>query len=337
MSENSNIHIDRLHKCTFEQTLELTQHGWEGYREEMSRYFPLMGPSRQAVSTEANAGQESKKPSASALDRLLGRFGPDGIRAEQSIVAFVDDQPVGYVFIAIKVVNGKKLAWNGGTAVLPEYRGLGLAKAMMREALDALREQEVDRAYLEVVVYNDRAISAYINGGFHIVDRVTGMRCTEQLHRPFHEGNRTEDIELRYGKPEEVAHLPFYREDAAWECMWHGIGEGGESLIAHDATGDAVAYALFKRSEGAAAGEYKSVTLYQCEASPSWADQSLLFRLLLSEVFGNPGIPCNRTTANLSMSHPELISLLREAGFVTVHEQYLMILEPRIEKKPSFL
>jgi ribosomal protein S18 acetylase RimI-like enzyme len=327
LSDHRNIRIGRMNTCTFDQVLELSQRGWEGYREEMSRFFPLMAPAPQAETVQTEASKETR-PAPSALDRLLDRFGSNKIRAERSIVAFVDGKPAGYVFIAIKDVNGRRLAWNGGTAVLPEFRGLGLAKAMMQEVPAVLREQGVDRAYLEVVVKNDRAISAYRNGGFQIADRVIGLRRTERLLRPFYDGDRPTTIQLKYGKPKDVAQFSFCREEAAWGSMWHGIGEGGESLIAYDAAGHAAAYALFQRSRGTEAGEYQSITLYQCEVNPTAAEQELLFRLLLSEVYGNPDVACNRSTSNLSMSYPVLISLLKDAGFATVYEQYLMTLDP---------
>lgn len=321
--ENEKIHIGRLSQCTFEQALELSQRGWEGYRQEMSRYFPLMAPEPPAEPA-TDGTQEVKKPEASALDRLLNRFGPNGIRAEHSVVAFVNDQPVGYVFIAMKVVNGKKLAWNGGTGVFPEYRGLGLAKLMMIEVYEVLNEQEVDQAYLEVVTQNSRALSAYKKGGFQIVDQMIGLRCREPLTNSIYSGDLPQHLRLQYGMPKDVAELSFYREDAAWGSMWHNLNENGESLIVRDVTGSIIGYALFKRSGGSVEDGFKTITLFQCEVDGDMKDKETIFRIILSEVFNASTESCNLTTSNLSMSNPIVVELLKEAGFATVYEQYLM-------------
>lgn len=326
MSEQRNIRIGRLHTCTFEQALELNQRTWEGYREEMSRFFPLMAPEPAQPAT-ADPDKKEKKPDVSPLDRYLARFGPNGLRAEHSIVGFVDDKPVGHVLVAMKMMKDKKLAWNGGTGVYPEYRGLGLAKMMMLEMNKVMREQEVDRAYLEVVVKNERAISAYKKGGFRIIDEITGMRCHEPLAISFAEGPLPEGGQLKIGQPQEVSSLDFYREDAAWECMWHNLSGEAWSLIVYDASDQAIAYALFNRSGDETAPDKQSMTLYQCVVKEDNEDAERLFRLMLAEIYGDPQHACKRSTNNLSMSNPKLIALLREAGFATVYEQYLMVLD----------
>lgn len=314
--EKPVIRLGRLHQCTFEQALTLRQRGFEGYHAEMAQYYPDFP--RPAA------------PAPGALDRLLDGFGTEGIRPELSVVGYADDEPVGFVFLALKKVDGKKLAWNGGTGVFPEYRGYGIAKLMMTEAQRVIREQEVDRAFLEVVAKNAHAIAAYEKGGFRIADRIIGMTNENALESPFYDGPAPDGISLQFGKPADVAGLPFYRDDAAWGCMWHNM-KSGESLIAFDRHGRAAAYALFQRSRGED-GQLRSVMLRQCEVSPGHDDQNLLVRLLLAELFGPYDVPCVRKTGDLSMAHPEPARLLREAGFTTNYEQFLMILEKEAEQ-----
>ncbi|WP_176706461.1 GNAT family N-acetyltransferase [Paenibacillus hemerocallicola] len=309
--EKPAIRLGRLSQCTFEQALELRQRGFEGYHDEMRKHYP--GFPLPAA------------PTPGALDRLLDGFGTEGIRPELSIVGYADDKPVGFVFIAIKTAEGKKLAWNGGTGVFPEYRGYGLAKLMMQEAGRVIREQEADRAVLEVVATNVAAVTAYERGGFRIADRIIGMTREGALPSPFLEGDAPEGIRLEYGKPADVSTLSFYRDKAAWGCMWHNM-KSGESLIAYDKEDKAVGYALFRRVRGAD-GKLKSVVLRQCETSPDFGDRDRLFRLLLSELYGPYDEPCIRKTGDLSMASPEPIRALEEAGFTLNYEQYLMLME----------
>ncbi|MDF2721144.1 MAG: Acetyltransferase [Paenibacillus sp.] len=320
MERQNDIRIGRLHHCTFAQALELRKRGFEQYREEMSRYYPNIA----APGTELT------------MEQLLSGFARNGVRPELSVVGYVNDRPVGFVFVAVRVVGGKKLAWNGGTGVFPEYRGLGLAKLMMQEANRILREQEVDLAVLEVVTGNERAIAAYKSGGFRIVDRLAAMSRTEPLERPFRQEPTPGQLELRWTKPAVAGALPFYREQAAWGCMWHSQ-QDGDALIVNErqegegGNGGPVAYALCSRARDAD-GKLKSVVFKQCEVDPDRrSDRERLLRLILAECFGPYDIACARKAANLSMAHPDVIELLKEAGFQTLHEQYLMVLEKAVE------
>ena len=154
----------------------------------------------------------------------------------------------GFVFVGIKTVEGKKLAWNGGTGVFPEYRGRGIAKQMMIEVSRILKEEEVDRATLEVVTKNAHAIAAYEKGGFHIVDHLIGLTFADALPQPFYSGPLPSGYEAVYGKPAEAKRLSFYREKVAWDGMWHNLKHGESAFILRDDAGNAAGYALFVRS-----------------------------------------------------------------------------------------
>lgn len=318
--DQQHIKLGRLHQCTFQQALELRQRGFEEYREIMSSYYPGYA---KLSSTEA-------APGPNALNRLLDGFGTEGIHPEQSVVCFVDDQPVGFVFIAYKNMNGKKLAWNGGTGVFPEYRGMGIAKAMMLEMRKLIVEQEVDRAVLEVVVKNSPAVKAYQKAGFCIVDKLVGMTCFEPLNSPIlTDESLPQNIRLQFGTPTEVSLLPYYREQAAWTCMWHNMKQG-ESLIAYDETGSAAGYALFTRTRDQN-GALKTIELNQCEVSPDFPNREALFRCMLSGLFAPLSAVIQRRISDLSMSNPELIALLHEVGFTLNYEQYLMHLDRGVQ------
>lgn len=297
MSKSTDIQLGRLIDCTFAEALKLRNRGFEQYYSDMTL----------------------------TMERLISSLHNHSIRPEHSVVAYIDGNPVGFVFVGIKTVEGKKLAWNGGTGVFPEYRGRGIAKHMMLEVNRIMKAEEVDRATLEVVTKNAHAIAAYEKGGFQIVDRLAGLRFSGALPRPFYSDPLPSGYQAVYGKAADVRRLSFYRETVAWDGMWHNLGHG-ESLIIRDAAGEAAGYALFVRSydEG---GRLKSVDLRQCEAAPARGDQERIFRILLSEVYGPYDHSCSRSTSNLAMSSQIDIQLLKEASFTTKYEQYLMILD----------
>jgi ribosomal protein S18 acetylase RimI-like enzyme len=312
---DNGIRLGRLSQCTFEQALELKKRGFDGYHEEMAVHYPGF------IRPPASTGE----PVPGELDRFLDGFGTQGIRPELSIVGYADDMPVGFVFIAVKQAEGKKLGWNGGTGVYSDFRGRGIAKAMMLEANKVIREQEIDRAILEVVVKNEHAVTAYQKGGFQIADKLVGMTHAGS-DLDFGGGTASDyGLRLEYGQPSDVAELSFYRDKAAWWCMWHNMKQG-ESLLAYDREGHAVGYALFHRSY-TESGELGSITLRQCEVSEQYEDRDSLFRLLLAEVYGKFNTACTYRTVDLSMSNPIVIALHETVGFITNYEQYLMIME----------
>ncbi|MCE5170782.1 GNAT family N-acetyltransferase [Paenibacillus profundus] len=290
------VTMKRLNECTYDQGLQLWNEGFTGYFSDMTRN----------------------------LEQHLAHMSVNGIQPHLSVVAYADAQPIGFVLIAVRTVRGKKLAWNGGTGVAPSCRGQGIAKAMMEEAIRLIREEGVHTAYLEVVAQNDNAIRAYRHVGFQITDRLIGMRHDGGLDANAFKLDPSDSFSLHWGKPVEAADLSFYKEAAAWSSQWHNIREG-HSLIVHDSDGSAVAYALYKQVTDDY-GKLKSLVLYQCEVAAGRADKDALYRAMLSEVYGPNYAECDRMVYNVSFE-PELISLLLEAGFTTIFEQNLMVLE----------
>lgn len=57
-------------------------------------------------------------------------------------------------------------------AVLPHARGMGIAEALMRRTLEALREYGASEVYLEVRVSNEPAIKLYRKLGFEPIRRL---------------------------------------------------------------------------------------------------------------------------------------------------------------------
>lgn len=287
------VTMKRLNECTFDQGLQLWNEGFAGYFSDMTRN----------------------------LEQHLTHISMNGIQPHLSVVAYADDQPAGFVLIAVRTVRGKTLAWNGGTGVVPAYRGHGIAKAMMDEAVRLLREQGVHTAYLEVFAENDKAIRAYRHVGFQIVDRLIGMRHNGSLDTGAFGNDLSNPYRLQWGRPVEAADLPFYKEAAAWSSQWHNIREG-HSLIVYDSEGNAAAYALFKQTADEY-GKLNSMVLYQCEAASGRTDKDALYRAMLEEVFGPNYAECDRLVYNVSFE-PEMIGLLQEAGFTMIYEQNLM-------------
>jgi len=85
---------------------------------------------------------------------------------------------VGYVMCRVERVLSKissfRLKKSGhiiSIAVIPEYRGLGIGKLLMLNALKSLKEEYgCEESFLEVRVSNKIAIKLYLDLGYKIVD-----------------------------------------------------------------------------------------------------------------------------------------------------------------------
>jgi [ribosomal protein S18]-alanine N-acetyltransferase len=98
---------------------------------------------------------------------------------ESFIVAETDQMVVGYIMCKIEFgfSNFRKLGFvkKGhvvSIAVLREYRGKGIGKSLMLEAINGLAVRKTDEIYLEVRVSNDLAVKMYQSLGFLIKSRL---------------------------------------------------------------------------------------------------------------------------------------------------------------------
>ncbi len=91
--------------------------------------------------------------------------------SDVSIVAEINDRVVGYVFARVEFGAVGHIIT---IAVDPAFRGLGIGKSLMIEALRLLRERGCRSVYLEVRVSNEPAINLYRKLGFVIKRRIRG-------------------------------------------------------------------------------------------------------------------------------------------------------------------
>ena len=88
------------------------------------------------------------------------------IRFELSPAAFNNRGIVAFIFTSLAKYDGKLTAYNGGTGVVPDYRGQRLTSQLYRFIFPMLKQNKVDQCILEVLTTNFRAIRAYEAIGF---------------------------------------------------------------------------------------------------------------------------------------------------------------------------
>jgi ribosomal protein S18 acetylase RimI-like enzyme len=287
----------------------------------------------------------------SAMIAKLGRW---SIHPELSVAGYIEGVPAGFVLIGLHNVRGRKLAWDGGTGVNPAFRGMGLSKTLMQEAVRRARAEGAESLALETRVENEKAIRAYLGCGFKIVDTMHVMRLEGDFeHLPF----RVADIALKRESAEEgssttatdtvtatatsiappgytsvpsrlevVSRLTFYQEAGnSWTTQWF-TAASDQALIAVDPDSQPAGYAIF-RKEYDQAGRLRSIQLGHCEADPARGDAPAVIAFLLGEVMEPLARGVNRRVQYMRERNVHALAALKEAGFRTHVAEHLMVCE----------
>lgn len=83
-----------------------------------------------------------------------------------SVGAYSKKKLIGFIFNSINYYEGKKTAYNGGTGVIPKYRGNKLTEKMYFSIFPKLEKNGIEQCVLEVISNNKPAIKVYENLGF---------------------------------------------------------------------------------------------------------------------------------------------------------------------------
>ncbi|SDE93294.1 Acetyltransferase (GNAT) family protein [Fontibacillus panacisegetis] len=251
------------------------------------------------------------------LDRFIARTVNEGLSLEHSFACYADHEVAGIVLNGFRDSNGQKIAWNGGTAVMPSFRGKGIGKVMMAKNIEYYTEQGLDIAYLEAISKNQHAIHVYEKVGYKIIDRLLLLSC-DQLNR----GNypSTNQYQVVKGLAVDAVALPFYQPGEVWQAQWQSLKDG-ESLIVYD-KGEPAGFAQFRRTFNSS-GKLLGITLYRCEVSPGRIDGKAIMLTALQELWGSEP-DCKRSAMNIRAKEKALIHLLEQLSFKVSMEQVLM-------------
>ncbi len=178
---------------------------------------------------------------------LLQKMQLENIRLAYSTGAFADGELVGLMLHGVGKWNGQAAAYNGGTGIIPEYRGRRLVKDMYGQLLPALEKADIRTIVLEVIDTNERAIRAYRRVGFEEVREVDCFkgRAGALLSKTTPDVPGTVKVRSRKSLPWEA--LPaFWNFQPTWQnglaALRRGAGilaylslEKGQELVAYGA------------------------------------------------------------------------------------------------------
>ena len=252
------------------------------------------------------------------IQAFVNRMASEGLSPEKSIVAFMHGEPCGIIMNGFREINGRKIAWNGGTGIAPQYRGKGLSEAMMSEVLSIYKAENAHTAVLEAIEENERAIKLYKKAGYAITDQLLylNMKLTHNEMGSLMERH----LSLKKIYPEQLQLLSFYDSDAAWQCQWQSARQG-ESAVLMSEDGKEEGYILYKRVLDAG-GRTDRIIIYQLKFTVGSAYEAMT-ESILGQLFLDQDNSIDFTAVNISASNPASQALLK-MGFEKKIGQVMM-------------
>lgn len=257
------------------------------------------------------------------VDTFVRRIPENHLSMESSIALCDNGKPIGFVMNGFRTVDGRLTAWNGGTGIIPEYRGKGHGKQLIGAALDVYREKGVEVALLEALSENEPAIKLYSKMGYEHIDNLRFYEQKDGFNPGVFAAGNVHTYQFRFGLPQDLQRLNLHVGQMPWQTQWENI-VNGESVVAMDGHGQVAGYALYKRVFDAQ-GEHISTSLFQCRTVDT-AEEEVpeVLKALLTQVYAPLDKKVLRRTVNLPLSEQQLVRILEESGFKPIVNQVHM-------------
>ncbi|MFC0190451.1 GNAT family N-acetyltransferase [Fictibacillus aquaticus] len=252
------------------------------------------------------------------LERFLLKITNEGLSLEHSVAAVHENKLVGLVLNGFREIDGKMYAWNGGTAILPEYRGMKIGEKLIQACLDIYKEKNVDIALLEAIKENSRAIRLYEKMGYTTFEELAFLHHQGELNAPFPVSS---DFITIPAQPEELDKLTFFNKVTAWQTQIPSIKDARVVLLKYreETAGFAVYRHVYQ------GGALSGIMLYQCVVSPELQHREKeAAQTLLDSVFSPINANCRCITMNLPVTNKAVYDSLIEAGFAVIVGQVHM-------------
>lgn len=114
-------------------------------------------------------------------EQFRQRLTRDGISLEMSAAAFEGERMIGFCINGLGQWQEKMTAYDGGAAIIPGYRGRGVAKELFAFLIPRLREAGVVQYLLEVLTSNVPAATLYRKLGFVETRRLAVFRSDKRI------------------------------------------------------------------------------------------------------------------------------------------------------------
>ena len=219
-----------------------------------------------------------------------------------------------FIFTGIGNFNGLKTAYNGGTGVIPSYRGQQLGIKTYEYLFERFSQHSIKQCLLEVITDNHKAVQLYKKLGFQ----------TSRLFKCYSLGQKllptAAAIPLQINQAELIdweKYLPFCTTQASWQNTF--------SAIQRDMTQETILEAYSKTTLiGFISFNDRNGKISQIGVSPAYRRAKVGSNLILAAQRLS-----QKTPAILNVDEADQIScsFFKKLGFNNPIDQYEMVLD----------
>ena len=240
-----------------------------------------------------------------------------GFDPKMSFGAFDDGRLVAFVFNGIGSYNNVPSAYDSGTGTLPEYRGRGLVKDLLKFGENHLKEYGIGQYVLEVLCGNLPAIHIYENDGF-IISRE--LVCFSQKKSDIsipHMNEIDGGIGIETAGPEILQHIDkFIDYQPSWQNSVESMARGGDDVLffAASVCGTPIGVAAINARQG---------DLMMLAVEKSYRGRGIGSRLLECAI--GSSVPDTVKILNVDSRCSSMLALLKSCNISETVRQYEMI------------
>ena len=235
----------------------------------------------------------------------------ENLQRNYSIGAFAGEELGGFILHAVDNPAHPTVLYNGGTGVIPTYRGQHLVQKMYEQFIPVYQQQGIRKIILEVISTNLPAIKAYTNSGFDKTRTIHSFKGEVDMGKP------VADISIQANKTPNWAMLSTFMDMVpTWSNTMSSIKREGAFTITWEAI------------EGGETAGYISVhkdtrRIRSIAVNPRFRRQGIGTALLqhAAEALKGP-----LSIINIDEHFPEIDAFLKQAGLEHYLSQYEMAL-----------
>ncbi|MGK7396388.1 MAG: GNAT family N-acetyltransferase [Candidatus Cyclobacteriaceae bacterium M3_2C_046] len=246
------------------------------------------------------------------IQRFLNKL---NLNSQLSGGAFHQRQLVGFVYSRLNHYQNKYTAYNGGTGVIPDYRGMGITGKIYQHLLPQFKDAGVQQGVLEVLTINQPALKVYQKIGFKINKL---YRCYKLKKSHFKLPEVPDKLQLKLTSApcwEQWAEMSEYEPSFLDQTINLRQNLSHEKVLEAFWENKRAGYIIFQPANG---------RISQLAVHPDFRRQGIA-TLLIYQVFQNIQNQ-ELTLINVDESAVKLQKFLLAIGFNNVINQYEMVL-----------